>query len=144
MGCFSFMCKECNEPVNSDSFSGELVHLFLLKDGKPIDYMKGQYNSYGRVFAELRPQVDDPNIKHHLGKSYQWKLPWSDVCDLMSSQSPEYHGMAAIHDRCTTGVVPTTRSEDDEYQGWGNYEDISAEEICINSYKGFKNDNEIK
>ena len=36
MGCFSFICDECGEPVNSNSFDGELVELFLLKKGKVI------------------------------------------------------------------------------------------------------------
>ena len=143
MGCFSFLCKECNEPIKSNSFSGELVHLFLLEKGKPVDYMKGQYDSYARVFAESRPQVDDPSIEHHLGKSYQWKRTWSECCDLLFTKGNQ-DGISAIHDKCVTGEIPTTISEDDPDQGWGDYSEITAEEVCKNSYKGFENDNKIE
>jgi hypothetical protein len=42
MGCFSFMCKTCGKPINSDSFRGERCKLFLLKDGKIIEQMEGE------------------------------------------------------------------------------------------------------
>ena len=52
MGCFSFMCKECDTSIRSDSFSGELVKLFLLKDGKVIQEMEGEYK---RVRSNAKP-----------------------------------------------------------------------------------------
>lgn len=107
MGCFSFLCKECNKPVNSDSFEGEMVKLFLLKDGKVIQQMEGEYDSYGRVFID---GTQDTTVKHPLRKSLQWDCPelhemvrneknphqaefykenletglWHSVCDLIS------------------------------------------------------------
>lgn len=107
MGCFSFICKECNKPVNSDSFQGEMVKLFLLKDGKVIQQMEGEYDSYGRVFID---GTQDKTVKHPLRESVQWDCPelhtmmkeeksesqrefykrdpetglWHQVCNLMS------------------------------------------------------------
>ena len=108
MGCFSFMCEECGEPVNSDSFSGEFVHLFLLKDGKVIEKMAGQYDSYGRVF--------DENME-----SVSWKsMEWGDICTLMSN-SNSGDGIAVIHGDCYKGEIPIEKSEDDAEQGWGEY-----------------------
>ena len=107
MGCFSFICNECKKPVNSDSFQGEMVKLFLLQDGKVIQEMEGEYDSYGRVFID---GTQDKTVKHALRKSVQWDCPelhaivkaekdpnqaefykkdlgtglWHAVCDLMS------------------------------------------------------------
>ena len=49
MGCFSFVCKESGLPVASSSFSGDACRMYLLKDGKVIEEMRGHYDSYGRV-----------------------------------------------------------------------------------------------
>ncbi len=105
MGCFSFICQECNRPILSNSFTGEPVKLFLLKDGVVIDKMEGKYNSYGRVF--------DKNTE-----SIEWKLKWNDVCNLMFKKEKN-NGIAAIHSRCYKGEIPSKRSEDDPNQGWG-------------------------
>ena len=67
MGCFSFMCKECGEAILSDSFSGDPVELFLLDEGKVIEQMSGQYDSYGRVFDDNQDSIE-------------WNMEWSDVC----------------------------------------------------------------
>lgn len=73
MGCFSFICKECNKPVLSNSFTGQKVKLFLLENGNVIQDMEGEYDSYGRVFTK-----DNKD-------SVQWEKEWSEVCDLMFS-----------------------------------------------------------
>lgn len=111
MGCFSFMCKECDTSIRSDSFSGELVKLFLLKDGKVIQEMEGEYDSYGCVFID---GTEDPT-KNDFRKSAQWNCPeisevddywkerekhgdfhgrWLNVCGLMSkgegTRNPNY------------------------------------------------------
>ncbi len=106
MGCFSFICKECGEAVLSNSFSGQKVKLFLLKEGKVIQEMEGEYDSYGRVFTEDKKD------------SIYWDQEWLKVCDLIFSPS-KGDGIAAVHSRCFTGKVPTTQSEDDPNQGWG-------------------------
>lgn len=109
MGCFSFICKKSGKPANSNSFSGDLVHLFLLKKGKVIEHMYGQYDSYGRVFTS--PSCDE---------SFEWQMPWGKVCDLMFDKDNS-SGIAVIRDRYwhEGDSYPTTRSEDDPNQGWG-------------------------
>lgn len=103
MGCFSFLCKECNNPINSSSFEGERVRLFLLKDGQVVQEMEGDYDSYGRVFIN---GTQDPTNPNTIRLSQQWRDPtpeipptehdkyfisrdddtwiWHRVCDLMS------------------------------------------------------------
>lgn len=105
MGCFSYICKECDNPILSDSFSGQEVKLFLLKDGKVIETLEGQYDSYGRVFDNKMESTD-------------WKMDWSDVCDLIWDQN-KGNGIAGIHSKCFKNV-PTTQSKDDPNQGWGD------------------------
>lgn len=109
MGCFSFKCKKCNKALLSDSVSGHQCHLFLLKGGKVIESMSGQYDSYGRCFTE------------DLSDSHMWSIGWSSVCDLMFTSSDD-DGMAAYHQQCYDGVHPTTISEDDPNQGWDDDE----------------------
>lgn len=99
MGCFSYKCKECNEPVNSDSQDGELVRIFLLEGGKVLEEMTGAYNSYGAVYG-----ID-------------WAKPWREVCAL-SFDSNQGNGLAYVHLNCFK-EVPTTQSERDPNQGWG-------------------------
>lgn len=108
MGCFSFICKESGKAIASSSFDdggSDAVRLFLLKDGKVIEEMKGHYDSYGRVF--------DKN-----GKSFEWNLPWDEVCDLIFSDNSG-DGIAAVLECYWRDVVPTKQSEDDNEQGWG-------------------------
>ena len=106
MGCFSFMCLESGEAVKSTCWEGDAVYLYLLRDGKVIEEMYGNYNSYGQVL-----DAD--------GKSFEWDMPWGKVCDLMFS-SNQGDGIAAIMERFHTGRIPTQRSEGDPDQGWGN------------------------
>ena len=106
MGCFSFVCKESGLPVASDSFSGDAVRMYLLRDGNVIEEMRGHYDSYGRVFTADKED------------SFQWSLEWGAVCDLMFTDN-EGDGIAVVLDRYFTGRIPTTRSESDREQGWG-------------------------
>lgn len=105
MGCFSFICKKTGKPINSNSSKGDVVHLFLLKNGKVIEHMYGQYDSYGRVF------------KSDLSDSYDWNMPWDEVCNLMFDEDKS-NGIAAILGAAYTGTEPTQRSENDPEQGW--------------------------
>ena len=99
MGCFSFKCKESGLPINSSSFSGDACRLYLLKDGKVIEEMRGNYNSYGGVFK-------DSNFK----ESFEWKMEWGEVCDLMFNKKKN-DGIAAVLEKHFTGVIPTKQSE---------------------------------
>lgn len=106
MGCFSFICKESGLPVASDSFSGDAVRMYLLKDGKVLEEMRGHYDSYGRVFTADKED------------SFEWKMNWHEVCDLMFDKD-ESNGIAVILEKYFNGTIPTTRSEGDPDQGWG-------------------------
>jgi hypothetical protein len=108
MGCFSFLCKKCGKPINSDSFRGQRAILYLLKNGEVIERMSGEYDSYGRVFNEK-------------GESFHWNMPWKDVCKLMFD-SDISNGICVIHEKCLKeGDIPIERSDDDENQGWGKF-----------------------
>lgn len=105
MGCFSFNCKESGLPAQSSSFDGDAVYLFLLRDGKVIEEMHGEYDSYGRVF--------DNN-----GKSFEWNMEWNDVCNLIFSEN-DNDGIALVLACHWKGKAPTTQSTQDPNQGWG-------------------------
>ena len=106
MGCFSFICKESGLPVASSSFNGDAVRMYLLKDGKVLEEMRGHYDSYGRVFTADKED------------SFKWKMDWHEVCNLMFTKN-EGDGIAVILEKYFTGNIPTTRSESDPNQGWG-------------------------
>jgi len=106
MGCFSYMCKKSGKAILSDSFSGDAVHLFLLYKGEVIEYMYGNYDSYGRVFSNSNG-------------SFEWKMDWSDIIDL-SYENDNTSGIAAILDSHFNGEFPTERSNFDPNQGWGD------------------------
>lgn len=101
MGCFSYICQKCDTPINSTSFTGELVKLFLLKKGKVVERMTGEYDSYGRVFG-----------------GREWKTDWHSIVALHFSDD-DTSGIAAIHRRCWDGKLPTVKSANDPNQGWG-------------------------
>jgi FtsZ-binding cell division protein ZapB len=115
MGCFSFLCKKSGSPIISTSFNGTPVHLFLLKDGKVLEHMYGNYNSYGRVFKTTIRK----DVKHELYDSFDWKMEWGKVCRLMFNDNPG-DGIAAIMDRHFDNVYPTGQSKQDPDQGWGD------------------------
>lgn len=106
MGCFSFICKESGLPVASSSFDGDAVRMYLLKNGKVLEEMRGHYDSYGRVF---KADKED---------SFEWKMKWGEVVDLMFTKN-EGDGIAVILEKYFNGTIPTTRSESDPDQGWG-------------------------
>jgi len=105
LGCFSFICQVCKNPILSNSHRGERVRLFLLKNGLVIEEMEGQYSSYGTVLDEN-------------GQEIKWEMPWDEVCKLIFDED-ERNGIAAIHTACSETLYPTIRSEDDPDQGWG-------------------------
>jgi hypothetical protein len=106
MGCFSFICKESGLPVASSSFDGDACRLYLLKNGKVIEEMHGHYDSYGRVFKKTNDEY------------FEWNMDWREVCDLMFNDN-EGDGIAVVLEKYFTGKIPTTISEGDPDQGWG-------------------------
>ena len=118
MGCFSYICPECEHPICSDSFSGEHCILMLVEDDKVIEWMQGEYDSYGRVFKVptkgLGPHGDET--------SYQWTVKdWGDIVD-MHFGSCSVTGISAYHSKCFDGnMEDVTVSDDDPEQGWEDY-----------------------
>ena len=110
MGCFSFLCQECNKPINSDSQRGERVTLWHLKSGRIEQEMTGEYDSYGRVFIG--------EFNDDLRESVMWDDDWGDVVDDTFNLDKSY-GIAAIHEACYKDLIPIERSESDPDQGWG-------------------------
>ena len=104
MGCFSYICKNSGEPVNSDSFDGDPVFLFLLEDGEVIEMMYGNYDSYGRVFDGM-------------SGSLEWQKDWGECVDLHFDGNPS-NGFAGILAEHYTGHRPHEISENDPEQGW--------------------------
>lgn len=99
MGCFSFLCKECNEPVYHDWPTGDDVKLYLLEEGKVIESLEGMYTGYGATHGA------------------DWQHGWDECCRLMFDKSPK-NGIAAVHKACCKGSVPTSQSESDPGQGF--------------------------
>ena len=114
MGCFSFICKVTGKPAKSTSFDGTPVHLFLLRKGKVIEHMHGNYDSYGRVFKPGE-RINPADW------SFEWKLDWGKCCELIYSPDKQ-NGIALIHaNYWYEGIpYPTERSEQDPEQGWGD------------------------
>ena len=113
MGCFSFMCKVTGKSALSTSFDGTPVHIFLLKDGKVIEHMHGNYDSYGRVFTK-------DGMKKMPPESIEWKMPWGEICDL-DFDSNKGNGIALVYaSHWNEGMpYPTEQSDNDPNQGWG-------------------------
>lgn len=132
MGCFSFKCLCCGKPVRSNSFRGERVQLFLLKNGVVIERMSGEYDSYGRVFDDtskvLKSFSFDKSVNEQISydRSIKWEtMEWGDIVDLMFDGS-DLSGIAAIHQKCLDKnekfeLIPKVKSEDDPDQGWGPF-----------------------
>ena len=108
MGCFSYMCLECDEPILSTCHNGQDVKLFLLKEGLVQQTMQGPYNGYGCTFKADRQG------------SYEWDMVWEIAVDLHFNDD-KTSGFAAIHTKCLKDwYSPQTISKDDPDQGWGS------------------------
>ena len=104
MGCFSYLCKKSGKPINSSSFRGDKCHIFLLKGGKVVEEMHGNYDSYGRVFG------------------FEWEMDWGEAVDLHFNGNSN-DGFAVYLDMHYENEIPTEISEDDPEQGWGEMTD---------------------
>jgi hypothetical protein len=101
MGSFSFKCKESNKAISD----GDACRIYLLKDGKVLEEMRGHYDTFGRV--------EDGSFG-----SLEWNMPWRDICDLMFDDN-DGNGLALVLEKYFKNKIPTTISEDDSSQGWG-------------------------
>jgi hypothetical protein len=119
MGCFTFKCKKTNETICEEDY----VHLFLLKQGKVIEHMYGEYDSYGRV-------------RNNSGESFHWNMPWKNVCDLCDMSSNKGDGLAAILGTYWNegDPYPTTQSEDADFMGWCYHRDHVGNPLGIKPY----------
>ncbi len=110
MGFFSYLCKVCNDPINFDydTNTGEHCTLYLLKNGRIIETMTGQYNNYGCVYDDNKKDVE--------WQSYDW----TGVCRLHFFAN-ENCGLAAVHTDCLSHeLLIETQSKADENQGNGD------------------------
>lgn len=123
MGCFSWLCDVCGKGIKSTSFHGDKCRLYLLEKGKVVEEMRGDYDSYGRVFIDDSQRAD---VEHKLRESKEWGRPWGEVCDLDFGEDAS-SGVAAVHEKCFNGEVPTTRSQHDPNQGWGDDGELMGE-----------------
>lgn len=122
MGCFSFICQISGEPILSNSFSGDAVHLFLLENGKVIEHMFGNYDSYGRVFSD-EPNTAASSLLDY--ESYEWRTDWGTIVDWMCGDNPEYGIAAILEPYWKEGdAYPTVKSSDDPHQGWGHHAEL--------------------
>jgi len=103
MGCLTFLCNECGKVVSSNGISGDSSILFLLKDGKVIEKMRGDYDSVGAVFIG--------KSRTNIRKSKKWNMEWEKVCNLINSRSKKT-GLSAIHSKCFK-KIPTVKSKDE-------------------------------
>lgn len=94
MGCFSFLSVKSGEAAVSTSFDGSPCWLFRLFNGKVVEYMHGNYDSYGRVFDGK-------------GGSFRWKMDGLETAMLLEDEWKE------------GDPFPTESSENDPDQGWG-------------------------
>ncbi len=123
MGCFSYICPECKHPICSDSFSGEHCILMLVEDGKVLEWMQGEYDSYGRTFSmDATAYKTKANGLKGVTSSYEWSvMDWGDIVDLHYNDD-SYSGISAYHSKCFDGDMENvTVSDDDPEQGWESY-----------------------
>lgn len=106
MGCFSYLCKQTGKPALSTSHDGDPVHLYFLINGEVVEHMYGNYNSYGRVF------------KKGLEESFEWERDFIEMVDIHYNGDPT-SGFALELDGHESHAMPTTISQDDPNQGWG-------------------------
>jgi hypothetical protein len=126
MGCFSYMCSGCEQPIWSDSYSGEHVIMFLIEAGECLEWMQGQYNSYGQVFR-------DDGLK----SSQEWKSKdWSAICALQFNSNVD-DGLAVYHSGCYDKGCTFECSDSDPDQGWGYQEYDGQEKYAFPTEGGF-------
>ncbi len=124
MGCFSYLCKKSGKAALSTSFSGSAVYIFLLKKGKCLEMMYGNYDSYGRVFKKTNKEG-----RNDLRDSFEWVADWLSF-SFDYQGCGDHSGFAFVLAEHWDGVIPTTTSEHDPNQGWGSGEE---EEDCFGS-----------
>lgn len=100
MGNFSYQCKSSGKPAmnNFNSGVGSAVYMFLLKGGKVVEKMFGNYGGYGKV------------------NGCEWTMDWSDICDLHFNNNRD-DGIALYLAENYTDQIPKTASADDPHQG---------------------------
>ena len=93
MGCFSYLCKVCDDAIvfDDDENMGEHCTLYLLEKGIIIEQMTGNYNHYGCVFS------DYPHV-YAKWQAYDWGC----IVDLEDCRDKK-SGIVAVHTDCHPG-----------------------------------------
>jgi hypothetical protein len=99
--------------------------MFLIEAGECIEWMQGQYNSYGRVFH------DD------LKTSQKWiSMESSKILRLHYNNNTE-DGLAVYHSGCYDKNCVLECSDNDPDQGWGYQEYEGKKKYRFSSEGGF-------
>jgi len=131
MGCFSYICPECDKAIHSHTYDtcvGQEVRLAHLEDGKVVEQMFGRYTSYGHVhiptFTEKFKSghtffIDGKeHTVHNENKEHNWILnSWRNMVE-KQYDSNAGNGIVAIHEECWRGSYPIHVSKSDPNQGW--------------------------
>lgn len=112
MGCFSYLCSECGHSIKSDCFSGEHCILMVVgDDDKVVEWMQGEYDSYGRVFSMDASALKKTEDHSQHTECYEW------------TTEDRYGSIAAYHSGCFDGDMENVEiSEGDSEQGCGEYQ----------------------
>jgi len=141
MGCFSYICPKCGNPIYADRYGnciGEEVRLARLVKGKVVEWMRGRYDSYGKVHIPAGDgfksehfiiadsgqliQIYDEKMKHNWLTS-----TWNNIVNEQFSNDKS-EGLIAIHEKCWNSDWGNVQSKDDPDQGWNDYENPDDEE----------------
>ena len=125
MGEFSYICKQCNTPINAE----EACIFFLLVNGEIVEFQKGHNSNYGGV----------SDYSQGPGGTTEWKYDeWTNLNDLHHGGDIS-NGFAVFHQVCYKGIPPTTLSANDPNQGWGRqrekYSSKKSYDLCQICFK---------
>lgn len=123
MGCFGYICKGCNTPINGNCWhGGENCVLIHVRNGKELGRVEGHYDEYGRVIEQKDMNEDEKFRGNSNGINGH-----SEICNSQFSFG-EDSGVAAWHHKCYEEASneeqnDLTPSEGDPDQSWGEVRD---------------------
>ncbi len=128
MGNFSYLCSECEHPINvgwaNDGHSEHCI-LFLKIDGEVVEWMRGNYDGYGRVrkpLEDFHSQEWETRPFSPLDTDHAMYGTLDPVLDLPDfGPNGGENGIAAYHSGCYLQGEPEV-SESDGEQGFGEIE----------------------
>jgi hypothetical protein len=96
----------------------------LVKDGNVIEWMQGEYDSYGRVFSmDATAYKTKANGLKGVTSSYEWTaMGWAAIVSMHFGGCSE-SGISAYHSKCFDGDMENVEvSDNDPDQGWNEYQ----------------------